>query len=174
MSYPTAMIFIIALALAIAVTGCGDRGYGGVPKTAPSSGYAAMFGNFVERGADWNPRNPAEIVGVSFSLPVDAYVSITGSGEVTFVRDMKNSPGLAQFWIVVDDKGRRADWDTYKFHEGAFSVSSMYKLKKGRHTAFLLGSPQADNYNFGYMSAHITAMATQEGELKSNGWFAPE
>ena len=166
---PGAIIFIAASALAIAVAGGA-----GVAKTTSSSGYAAVFGNFAERGADWNPRTPAEIVSVSFSLPVDAYVYITSSGQVTFVRDKVASPGMAQFWIAMDDKGRRADWDTYRFHEGAFSLSSMYKLKQGRHTASLMGSPHAGNYNFGYMDAHIIAIATQEGALGGSTWFTPE
>ncbi len=133
-----------------------------------------MFGNFAERGADWNPGNPAEIVKVSFFLPVDAYVFLMGSGEVTFVRGTAGSPGVAEFWIAVDNKGRRADWDMYKFHEGSFAVSCMYKLKKGPHTAYLLGQPHNGGYNFGYMSANLTAIATQEGGWSGNSWFTTE
>jgi len=163
------MRLLAASALAIAAAGCA-----GAVTPVHSPGYAAMFGRFAEIGADWNPPRPAEIVRVSFDLPVDAYVYCACSGEVTFVHEGAGCPGLAQFWIAVDEKGRRADWDTHRFHEGSFSVSSMYKLKAGHHTAYLMGRPHGDAYNFGYMSAHIIAIATQEGTIGANSWFNRE
>ncbi len=169
MSRPKPFTPIAVLAIAIILEGCA-----GAARTARSSGYSAIFSNFTERGADWNPPAPAEIIMVSFSLPVDAYVCLIASGEVTFVLGERSCPGLAQFWIAMDEKGRRADWDTYKFHEGAFSLSSTYKLKKGAHLAYLMGHPDTGPYNFGYMSAHIVAIASQKGSLGNSSWFGPE
>jgi len=156
-----------ALAIAVAV-------YAGSATGSRSPGYSAMFGRFAEIGADWNPPRPAEVASVSFDLPVDAYVYCACSGEVTFVQGGRISAGLAQFWIAVDEKTRRADWDTYRFHEGGFSVSSMYKLKAGHHTAYLKGQCQGEGYNFGYMSAHIVVIATQEGAIGGSSWFNRE
>jgi hypothetical protein len=34
-----------------------------------------------------------------------------------------------------------------------------------------MGSPHSGDYNFGYMSAHIMALATKEGDLKGSTWF---
>jgi len=133
--------------------------------------YNAMFSNFAEIGADWNPTYPAEIVKVSFHLPVDAYVYISTSGEVTFSSGSTSCSGLATLWIRVDEKTGRADWDTYRFHEGGFSVSSFYRLKKGDHTAYLLGRPYATSYKLAYMSANIVVIATQQGSIGRNSWF---
>jgi hypothetical protein len=37
-----------------------------------------------------------------------------------------------------------------------------------------MGHPHAGQYNFGSMSAHLTAIATEEGALDGSTWFAPE
>jgi hypothetical protein len=157
---------IAASVVALAAAGCT-----GPKNDAKAPDYHAMFSNFAEIGADWNPAYPAEIVKVSFHLPVDAYVYISSSGEVTFSSGGKSCPGLATLWIVVDDKTRVADWDTYRFREGGFSVSSAYRLRKGDHTAYLLGRPHETSYKLAYMSANIVAIATQQGSIGENSWF---
>jgi len=133
-----------------------------------------MFSNFAEIGADWSPPNPAEVVKVRFHLPVDAYVYISSSGEVTFSSNSMSCSGIAAFWIAVDDKTRMADWDNYKFREGGFSVSTFYRLKKGPHTAYLVGRPCDASYKFGYMSANIVVIATQQGAIGNNSWFTQQ
>jgi hypothetical protein len=169
--------------VAIAGTGCADS-----DKASHSPGYSAMFGNFVEIGADWDPGpGNAEIAHVSFHLPVDAYVYVSSSGEVTFVSKEVSSSGAvnlvragpsssasANLWIAMDDKSRVADWDTTRrFHDSGFSVSSMYKLKKGPHTAYLMGCPCGSSYNLGYMDASIVVIATQNGTIGKNSCFVP-
>lgn len=162
----------IGILIVFSIVTAAATGYANIVKTTKSPGYSAMFGNFAEIGADWNPGNPAQIVNVSFYLPVNAYVYVTSSGETSFICGTSGCPGTAQMWIAIDDKDKRADWDTYKFQD-SFSISSMYKLKKGYHTAYLMGQPR-DDANFGYTSANIVAIATQKGTIGGNSWFVQE
>lgn len=163
-------ILVIASIVAMAASN-----YPGIVKTSKSPEYGAMFGNFVEIGADWNPSYPAEIANVSFYLPVDAYVYVSSFGDMSLVCGDVQCPESerARMWTVVDNKDKRADWDYYKFDQGAFSLSSFHKLKKGYHTAYLMGEP-VNNAKLGYMSANIVAIATKKGTIDGSGWFIQE
>jgi hypothetical protein len=161
---------VLGVVIASALVAIAYMLYAGRATSSMSSPYSAMFGNFVEIGADWNPGpGKAEITNVSFTLPVDAYVYVASSGEVTFASGGKSSSGSASVWIAVDEKSRTADWDTYRFHEGGFSVSSIYKLKKGSHTAYVMGLPRENS--FGYLSANIVVIAAENGTIGKNSWF---
>ena len=151
--------------------------YTGVVRTTRAPGYSATFGNFVELGVDdveWMPYEQPEIVNVSFYLPVDAYIHVSSFGDLTCVSATCSESTTANLWITMDRKDVKADWDGYHiFHKGSFSLSSMYKLKKGYHTAYVLIN-DGDNLDLNYMSANIVVTATQKGTIGRNSWFFSE
>lgn len=143
----------------------------GIVKTNRLPGYNAMFGNFVAGSSDRNIKadTVGEIINVSFYLPVDSFVFVSSSGGLAFnCGESACQNAVAHLWITIDDQGR-ADWDDNKYpdSEGSgwagYSISKMYKLKKGYHTASLYGNSDNEFWS----NANIVAIATQKGSFSS-------
>ncbi len=166
---------IVLTIIALILTSIVAMAATGVVKLSKSPGFSATFGNFVEGGADKvinSGEGSGQIINVSFYLPVDSYVYVSSSGGIEFLCGTGACAGTGRIWISMDGTGR-ADWDYNKFSSNdepgwaGFSTSTMYKLKKGYHTAYVNG--ESDKKFWG--NANIVVIATQKGTFSGSSWY---
>lgn len=127
-------------------------------------GWSAMFGNFVEYVNIDSDDYYGEVLNVSFYLPVDSYLYVSSSG-VLFTNLPLDYRPMINVWV---DSITTPDWGSHRFSDGSsFSISDIFKLKKGYHTAYLILQKPSIGY-VDLSGTNIVVMATQKGGGK--GW----